>query len=64
MKKQSKISAEKPNNTSAGLEKPRLRGSGYTYDEKAEPSDKSSPLGQDNADEALVLPPLGQKNRP
>jgi len=41
-----------------------VRGSGYTYTEKQEPTDKSIPLNEADEEEVVRLPNLGQKNRP
>jgi hypothetical protein len=41
-----------------------VRGSGYTYNEKAERTDKSIPRNKVDDEEVVQLPDLGQPNRP
>jgi len=41
-----------------------VRGSGFTYSEQQERTDKSIPLNEAEKDEIVPLPNLGQKNRP
>ncbi|KQR65320.1 hypothetical protein [Pedobacter sp. Leaf176] len=44
--------------------KKTVRGSGYTYTEKQERTDKSIPLSEAEEEQIVQLPNLGQKNRP
>jgi len=44
--------------------KKTVRGSGYTYTEKQEPTDKSIPLNEADEEDIVRLPNLGRKNRP
>ncbi|HKG06406.1 MAG TPA: hypothetical protein VKB19_08110 [Pedobacter sp.] len=46
------------------LNKLTVRGSGFTYSENQEPTDKSIPIAQAEQSEIVPLPNLGQKNRP
>lgn len=41
-----------------------VRGSGFTYTEKVERTDRSIPLSEVEKEEIVSLPDLGQKNRP
>lgn len=41
-----------------------VRGSGFTYMEEKEPSDKSQPIDQVDKEQIIKLPELGKKNRP
>ena len=41
-----------------------VRGSGFTYTEKVERTDKSVPVSEVNKEDIVPLPDLGQKNRP
>ena len=41
-----------------------VRGSGFTYSEKKERTDKSIPISEVKEDEVVELPDLGKKNRP
>jgi hypothetical protein len=41
-----------------------VRGSGFTYTENEERTDKSIPVPQAEDEEIVPLPDLGQKNRP
>lgn len=41
-----------------------VRGSGYTYTEKEERTDKSVPRNQVDEEQVVKLPNLGQENRP
>lgn len=41
-----------------------VRGSGFTYTEKKERTDKSIPISEVNDEEIVQLPDLGKKNRP
>lgn len=41
-----------------------LRGSGFSYDEDKEHTDKADAINGDKADQAVKLPNLGKKNLP
>lgn len=41
-----------------------VRGSGYTYTEKEERTDKSVPRSEVEEEQIVQLPDLGQQNRP
>jgi hypothetical protein len=41
-----------------------VRGSGFTYTEKQERTDKSIPLSDVNEEEVVPLPDLGEDNHP
>jgi hypothetical protein len=41
-----------------------VRGSGFTYNEKKEPTDKSVPRNEVEEEQIVQLPDLGQRNRP
>ena len=41
-----------------------LRGSGFSYDEDEEHTDKADLINGDKADQAVKLPNLGKKNLP
>jgi hypothetical protein len=45
-------------------EKVTFRGSGFTYTENEERTDKSVPQSEVKNEEVVNLPDLGQKNRP
>jgi hypothetical protein len=42
----------------------KVRGSGFTYSENKEPTDKSVSMSKVKKEEIVLLPNLGQKNRP
>jgi len=41
-----------------------VRGSGFTYDENKDQTDKSLPIEQAESDQVVQLPELGKPNRP
>jgi hypothetical protein len=41
-----------------------VRGSGFTYTEDRQPTDKSVPLENADQEDIVQLPDLGKKNRP
>ena len=41
-----------------------VRGSGFTYNEKEERTDKSIPRNEVDEEQVVQLPGLGQQNRP
>ena len=41
-----------------------VRGSGFTYNEKEERTDKSIPINKGKEEQIVQLPDLGKQNRP